>query len=502
VVAYQAYEEYLKLQPMDRPMIQPRLNWHDDARYLALATRATSTVEVLFATLVWAGPRTLKDKTDVLEAVERRGKGPVDVKHVHSCLQRWQFDLLRLQRLQMQPPDPVVQLATLRTMVGRMIEQSHTFEHGLSGASTASQRQVDEYWRYLSAESREISGTPPPQPSQAAAGDRGVRAQIARLEAALAKATGSASPKGNGKDKSGKGNAREDKNKSGKQDAHAAAATGLELCRHFESDKGCRNGGQCTRKHRKLEPHENKCFNCGSKQHPKAVARAMQSFAAQADSGYRADWSGQAGDPFAPPDARPRPQQPQQPVMRMLRLNLQGATVAASRHGRFRPEMLLCDSGASHELRHLWPGQAPLPGSVPINLGLAVGQASGEVYMSEDQVVYAVSSTLLQALFPISVYVHELEVSMLWGPARAAISLPGGRAIELVVDRDGSVFISEVQAETLRGMRRLRRAQIGASRFVDCVRAAVVQQSLEQHRAAGHPHFRPDCAECRLAAGR
>ncbi|CAK0907605.1 unnamed protein product [Prorocentrum cordatum] len=527
VVAYQAYEEYLKLQPMDRPTIQPRLILHDDARYLdiefklravllesvpetgrreALATRATSTVEVLFATLVWAGPGTLKDKTDVLEAVERRGKGPVDVNHVHSCLQRWQFDLVRLQRLQMQPPDPIVQLATLRTMVGRMIEQSHALEfrlnsfetqHGLSGASTATQRQVDGYWRYLSAESREISDTPP----------RSLSRPLLVIQAQA-----SASPKGKGKDKSGKSKAKDDKGKGGKQGAQAAAAAaGPELCRHFESNRGCRNGGQCPRKHRKLEPNEIKCFNCGSKEHPKAqctaprplaasggqqqqppraaaaavleqrseqplsahcieqaVARAMQSFAAQADSGYRADWGGQA----------------------------------ASRRGRVRVGMLLCDSGASHELQHLWPSQAPPPGSVPIQLGLAVGRVAGEVYMSEDQVVYAVSSTLLQALFPISAYVRELELNMSWSPSRAAIFLPGSRTIELVVDSDGSVFISKAQAEVLRGMQRMRRGQIGAAQFVETVRAAVVQQSLEQHRAAGHPHFRPDCAECRFASGR
>ena len=59
------------------------------------------------------------------------------------------FDLVRLQRLQMQPPDPIVQIGVLRTMVSQMIDQSHTFEfrlnsfetqHSLSGAATATQQ--------------------------------------------------------------------------------------------------------------------------------------------------------------------------------------------------------------------------------------------------------------------------------------------------------------------------------------------------------------------------
>ena len=75
------------------------------------------------------------------------------------------FDLVRLQRLQMQPPDPIVQIGVLRTMIGQMIEQSHTFEfrlnsfetlHSLSGAANATQQQVEKYWRCLAAESREM----------------------------------------------------------------------------------------------------------------------------------------------------------------------------------------------------------------------------------------------------------------------------------------------------------------------------------------------------------
>ena len=193
-VGYEAYNQYLSLQPMDRSSIRPRLDWYvpfahlkymdiegklrpvlleavpTTVRQQALATRATSTVEVMFHTLIWAGPGTLKDKKDVLAAVERRDKGAVAVKECHATLQRWQFDLVRLQRLQMAPPDPVVQVGILRTMVSGVVEQFNDFhfrlmsyesKHGLSGASIATQGQVEAYWSYLSAETLELADAKP-----------------------------------------------------------------------------------------------------------------------------------------------------------------------------------------------------------------------------------------------------------------------------------------------------------------------------------------------------
>ena len=235
-VAFEAYDQYVQTQPIDRPMIQPRPNWHNDSKYLdiefklrsillecvpesvrsaALATRQTSVVEVLFQTLVWGGPGTLRDKKSVLEAVERRGKGAVAPEDVHAALQRWMFDLVRLQRLQMQPPDPIVQIGVLRTMVGQMIEQSQTFQfrlnsfetlNSLSGAATATQQQVEKYWRYLAAESREMMDGVDQKQTHISGG---VRAHIARLEAQMALLSADPKGKGKGKGKEAKGDHRQ-----------------------------------------------------------------------------------------------------------------------------------------------------------------------------------------------------------------------------------------------------------------------------------------------------
>ena len=163
----------------------------------------------------------------------------------------------------------------------------------------------------------------------------------------------------------------------------------------------------------------------------------------------------------------------------------------------------MIDSGASHELQHLWPDSPVPPSSVPTSLGLAVDEAKGKVYMDNEGVAHAVSKTEFQPLFPINVYVRELDLKWLSSRDRSALVLPDGSVIELVIDtRDGSIYISEVQAEVLRSMRRARRNRSCAIQIFEKAKRAVVATSLEEHRAAGHPHFRHDCPECRAAAGR
>eukprot|EP00959_Pyramimonas_sp_CCMP1952_P052748 1102700-Pyramimonas_sp.AAC.1 len=108
-------------------------------------------------------------------------------------------------------------------------------QHGLSGTSCCSQAQVDEFWRYLSAEAREVCG-----PDVSA---KSVKAKITEYE-----------NKGKDKGVPPKGKGKEDK---GEQSP----------CKFFEQEGGCRNGGQCSHPHRRLAVSEGKCFNCGAVKH-------------------------------------------------------------------------------------------------------------------------------------------------------------------------------------------------------------------------------------------
>ena len=114
--------------------------------------------------------------------------------------------------------------------------------------------------------------------------------------------------------------------------------------------------------------------------------------------------------------------------------NVQGVLVATAHKGRVRKGFLLCDSGASHELQVLRKGQ-PLPeGCVLSELGLAVGQFKGEVYMSPDGVVYVYSDDPMQPLFPITAYIKALGLKMLVADGFASIQLPNGSILNLTVD--------------------------------------------------------------------
>ena len=192
LAAAEAYEQYLYLGPMQRAMVRPDVsrvpaNLHTielrmrsmllDAipagvRKAALNTMQTSVSELLFAVMVEAGPGTAKDRDATLKAVSQAGVSAM--RDVYDNLQKWKFDLTRLMRLGMAPPDPTVQAETLRRMVQRMAENDTAFQYrlhafqmqnGMFGMLT--QTQVDEFWRYLSSEAREfqhVQQPPPPPP--------------------------------------------------------------------------------------------------------------------------------------------------------------------------------------------------------------------------------------------------------------------------------------------------------------------------------------------------
>ncbi len=183
-----SYGEYLHVDPLQRPCICPQTSWTEVGTqrqveykyrpYLlqampesiqtqALATRQLSCSELVFAVCVEAGPGTLRDKAATLKAVERRGVPAAPAREeVYVELQRWKFDFARLQRLGAVAPDPTIQLTTLRTLVSKMAEADEDFKfrmsnwqlvRGLSGAASCSQSQIDEFWRFLAGEAREVS---------------------------------------------------------------------------------------------------------------------------------------------------------------------------------------------------------------------------------------------------------------------------------------------------------------------------------------------------------
>ena len=115
----------------------------------ALSTRCTAVSQRLFATLVASGPGTIKDRSTVLQEVERRNQPTPPLGKLHEELKSWKFSLTRLQLMGFMVPDPIVQLGVLRNMVSALKDHSRDFEfrlhaweveHRVSGANRCTQK--------------------------------------------------------------------------------------------------------------------------------------------------------------------------------------------------------------------------------------------------------------------------------------------------------------------------------------------------------------------------
>ena len=254
---------YLSLGPIDRPLVRVDVGWINPEQYSielrlrplileavpevvrrsALSTRQTGVADLLFAAMIEAGPGTLRDREQTLKAVNTVQHSAV--ADVYDHLQKWKFDLTRLMRLGMAPPDPTVQAQPLRSMVAKMAEADAAFQyrlhafqmqHGMFGLLT--QAQVDEFWRYLSAEAREAHGQDGGKASAKAARRQAAKeAKVA--EANVAGAQPPASPDG------GKGGGKGGQKGKGNVAAPGSQQTKKE-CRFFMTKSGCSRGGQCT----------------------------------------------------------------------------------------------------------------------------------------------------------------------------------------------------------------------------------------------------------------
>ena len=110
-----------------RPMLLKSLP--DTLRSQAMATHRTSMVDMLYSSYVEAGPGTQHDRMELLKAVGKSQKP--ETTEVYNTLQRWKADLVRLQRAGITPPDPSMQLNTLKGFVSKMGDTNSEFQFRL-----------------------------------------------------------------------------------------------------------------------------------------------------------------------------------------------------------------------------------------------------------------------------------------------------------------------------------------------------------------------------------
>ena len=153
-VVQETYLTYLWHGPLDRPAIRPLqpYQWMKDDSDLVnfnsielrmrsilldlvpecvkrscLSTRQLSTADILFATHVDAGPGTGTDKSLTLRTVSTARA--VEPHQVCEELQRWKFAATRLARLGVAPPDPILQLDALKTIIAKMLDENQEVKH-------------------------------------------------------------------------------------------------------------------------------------------------------------------------------------------------------------------------------------------------------------------------------------------------------------------------------------------------------------------------------------
>ncbi|CAK0840871.1 unnamed protein product [Prorocentrum cordatum] len=189
-VVVETHETYLRHRPLDRPAIRPMqpaqlpLNEADAVNFHSVELRLPG---LLLAPM----PEDVKQD----HALQQVSKGRhVDVTATYDELQRWKFSANRLATIGVAAPDPSVQLSPLKAIAHKMLESNEA--------------QVDELWRYLSAEAREFADAVPQK---------------------------------------AKAKAKAEKGKNGKlQD--------VKLCTFLSTPGGCSKGKQCTWHHPKLSP--------------------------------------------------------------------------------------------------------------------------------------------------------------------------------------------------------------------------------------------------------
>ena len=416
LTASAAYDQYLYLGPMQKSLARPDtaavpLKYTSvemrirplvlstlpaSVQSMALSTRQSTVVELLYAAMVDAGPGTKRDRETLHKAVA--ATPAAGAKEAFNTLQVWKFDLQRLVRLGMQPPDPSLQAETLRAMVKKMAEQDQAFQYrlhayqmntGMFGMVT--QQQVDEFWKFLSSEAREVQGC-----------------ITVDAKALAVKGGGKGDPKGGGKGQQGGGG----KGQPGKGDGKGKAGKGgqpdkdkdkdkdkkKQTCKFYQQDGGCSKGGQCGFEHPKLSIKDGRCFNCGASGHqtrecprPRAQAKAAPAIAdghaatpaatttpVPATSGSASTAQAQGGGQSAQAQAA---QIAAATVKALLQTdwsdlqNLQAKVARAKTAHVVEEGLILADSGASHEVRAL-TGSAPADAR-PVELQLAAGAQPG-----------------------------------------------------------------------------------------------------------------------------
>ena len=364
-----------------------------------VAQREVSSIGIMFKILRVYQPGGLGERTTLLKQLVDQ-KVPAPLSEWMVALRAWRRWLTRVQELGIQPPDPVLLLATLDRFAAGLGKHSPQVAFRLQVTRAAlrvdtapTEQGIHQFSESLLAEGEAVfhggSWLPLKESVKVRAldGDAQVHKDDHPKRDAKDKSKEAADGKDFKENKDGKGGKPEPKNTKGDGKPGPGEKP---VCRYFLSDSGCKKGQKCSFPHEwKGVSKQGRCWNCGSSQHMKSecpvkeaprvkkeTTEDLKVKEAASKSGEQGSSSSAGAGTFLPPsDLDPPPAEAlvkeAVQLLKSLRPAVRAVTVCAVNRGKGFNRALL-DGGATHILRPA-KSKVEFDKAVPIQVELAAG---------------------------------------------------------------------------------------------------------------------------------
>ena len=423
-----------------------------------VAQREVSSIGIMFKILRVYQPGGLGERTTLLKQLVDQ-KVPANLSEWMVALRAWRRWLTRVQELAIQPPDPVLLLATLDRFAAGLAKHSQQVAFRLQVTRAAlrvdiapTEQSIQQFSESLLAEGEAVFHGGSWLPIKET-----VKVKALDGDSGAGKDDG---PKRDGKEKPKESDAKDGRDgkdqRGGKPDVKNGKAdnkTGLNekpVCRYFLSDSGCKKGQKCSFPHewKGISKH-GRCWNCGSSQHMKSECpvkeaprvkkevpednRGKESVAKQSEQSTASNGTG--GQFLPPADGDPPPAEAlvkeAVQLLKSLRPSVRAVSVCAVNRGSGHQRALL-DGGATHILRPA-RSRTEFDEAVPIKVELAAGVATLRQIRSTGTLVTDFDTQLIIPLGKM-VKVVKLGYKVTWEGEEFEMLDAKGKKVEVLLE--------------------------------------------------------------------
>ena len=365
-----------------------------------VSQREVSSVSIVYKILRVYQPGGLGERTTLLKQLVEQ-KVPSQLGDWLSSLRAWRRWLTRVQELGIQPPDPVLLLATLDRFAAGLAKLSSQVEFRLQVTRAAlridvapTDQGIQQFAESLLAEGEATfhgSANLPVKDSvkiRALDGDGGIAKEEGGKSRHTKDKLRDAADGKTSKDSKDPKNVKSDP-KSAKGDQKASQGD-KPVCRYFLSDAGCKKGQACSFPHEwKGVSKQGRCWSCGSSQHlkpdcpvkevPRVKKEVPEEVKGKEISGAGGEGgAGQSSDSssamlFHPPTIQPSEDLMKEAVqlLKSLRPSIKAVSLSSVTPVKGATRALL-DGGATHVLRPA-RSKSEYDRAIPIKVELAAG---------------------------------------------------------------------------------------------------------------------------------